>query len=121
MVQPELRRTFHDQLASVQGRVLAMTQVVEHGLDRVTEALLAGDLATADAIVADDAPLDFGDEVEDAVGGLGQARAPVLERGVGQLERPAEGARVRVDFVDGRVVIRFGASDAEALAVGHVP
>lgn len=57
-MQPELRRTFHEQLAAVRDRVRAMTKVVEDGLDRVTEALLSGDRDTAARIVADDAPLD---------------------------------------------------------------
>ena len=58
MVQPELRRTFHDQLASVQERVLAMTRMVEQGLESVTETLLAGDRVRAELVIANDAPLD---------------------------------------------------------------
>ena len=57
-MQPELRRTFHEQLDTIRDHVTAMTSVVEEGLDRVTEALLSGNEGTAAAIVADDAPLD---------------------------------------------------------------
>ena len=57
-MQPELRRSFHEQLDAIRDAVSAMTAVVEDGLDRVTEALLSGDGETAGRIVADDAPLD---------------------------------------------------------------
>ncbi len=57
-MQPELRRTFHEQLAAIRDEVSAMTRVVEDGLDRVTEALLSGNTDMAARIVADDAPLD---------------------------------------------------------------
>jgi phosphate transport system protein len=57
-VQPELRRSFHEQLTNISGQVGAMTRVVEDGLDRVTEALLSDDRAAAAEIVAGDAPLD---------------------------------------------------------------
>ncbi len=57
-MQPELRRTFHEQLAGVRDQVNAMTGVVALGLDRVTEALLSGDRETAASVIAGDAPLD---------------------------------------------------------------
>jgi phosphate transport system protein len=57
-VQPELRRSFHEQLAAISGEVSAMTKVVEDGLDRVTEALLSGNREMAARIIAGDAPLD---------------------------------------------------------------
>lgn len=57
-MQPELRHTFHDQLAAVHDLVADMTALVNGALDRVTDALLSGDQATAAQIVAGDAPLD---------------------------------------------------------------
>ena len=57
-MEPELRRTFHDQLTAVHGRVAAMSKVVIEGLDRVTDALLMGDERAAAEVIAADAPLD---------------------------------------------------------------
>lgn len=57
-MQPELRRTFHEQLTTISDQVSAMTRVMEAGLERVTEALLSEDRSTAAEIVARDAVLD---------------------------------------------------------------
>ena len=57
-MQPELRRTFHEQLTTISEQVSTMTRVVESGLERVTETLLSEDRETAAEIVAGDAPLD---------------------------------------------------------------
>ena len=56
-MEPELRRTFHDQLAAVQERVAAMAQTVVEGLERVTDALLSGDEDAAARVVADNGSL----------------------------------------------------------------
>ena len=77
-LQPELRRTFHDQLAAVQDRVAAMTKTVVEALERVTDALLAGDEEAAARIVADNAPLhDLYASVEAEVLDLLARQAPV--------------------------------------------
>jgi phosphate transport system protein len=77
-VEPELRRGFHDQLASVQERVAAMLKVVVEGLDAVTDALLAGDEDGAARVIANDAPLDgMYEQVEAEVLDLLARQAPV--------------------------------------------
>lgn len=77
-MQPELRHTFHDQLAAVHGLLADMTAIVNGALDRVTDALLSGDRATAAQIVAGDAPLDdMYVSVESEVQDLLARQAPV--------------------------------------------
>ncbi|CAA9261850.1 MAG: Phosphate transport system regulatory protein PhoU [uncultured Acidimicrobiales bacterium] len=58
MSQHELRRTFHDDLAVLRGRVEAMARVVVSGTETVTAALLAGDVEAAAAVIAADAFID---------------------------------------------------------------
>lgn len=51
-------RHFHDQLAALQDRLLAMASRAEDLVDRAMAALRAGDRALAETVVEDDAVLD---------------------------------------------------------------
>ena len=57
-MEPELRRSFHDQLASVRERVAAMNTAMIESLALVTDALLSADERTAARIIAADVRLD---------------------------------------------------------------
>jgi phosphate transport system protein len=77
-VEPELRRGFHDRLAAAHERVTGMAKVVTEGLERVTDALLAQDPASAERIIAEGAPLhDVYAAVEAEVLDLLALQAPV--------------------------------------------
>lgn len=54
----ELRRDFHDRLATLHDRVADMAQVVVAGIRDATTALLSGDGALAAGVVAADAEID---------------------------------------------------------------
>ena len=54
----ELRRSFHDDLASLRGRVEEMAAVVVAGVAQVTDALLDGDPGAAAEVIAADARID---------------------------------------------------------------
>ena len=54
----ELRRTFHDELAELRGRVDEMAEVVVDGIAHVTDALLDGDRTAAQAVIAADGRID---------------------------------------------------------------
>jgi phosphate transport system protein len=76
--QPELRRSFHDQLTAVHDLVSSMSAVVNDSLERVTDALLTGDADAAALVVANDAPLDdHYASVESEVHDLLARQAPV--------------------------------------------
>lgn len=54
----ELRRAFHDDLASVRARIDRMAAIVVEGIGRATAALLDNDVAAAASIVAADEEID---------------------------------------------------------------
>jgi phosphate transport system protein len=57
-VTSELRRSFHDDLADLRGRVDEMAAIVVAGIARVTDALLDGDAAAAAGVIEADARID---------------------------------------------------------------
>lgn len=54
----DIRKTFHDDLDEITNQLVAMAALVTETIPRVTETLLAVDLAEAQAIIADDDILD---------------------------------------------------------------
>lgn len=74
----ELRRSFHDDLAELQGTVERMAAVVVEGVDRVTDALLSNDLGVAESVIRSDAAIDASyPTVESTVFQLVARQAPV--------------------------------------------
>lgn len=54
----EVRKAFHEELDFVRQEMVQMAALVTEAIPRATEALLAGDLASAQQIIEDDDPLD---------------------------------------------------------------
>jgi phosphate transport system protein len=63
-----MRDIFHDELNEVGTRVIEMTKLVGTAMQRASSALLDGDLATADRVIADDIAVDdLRETLEDTV------------------------------------------------------
>lgn len=54
----DIRKAFHEELADITNQLVAMAALVTETIPRVTETLLASDLAEAQAIIDDDDVLD---------------------------------------------------------------
>ena len=54
----EVRKSFHVELDVVRQEMVQMSAMVTEAIPRATEALLSGDLASAQQIIEDDDPLD---------------------------------------------------------------
>lgn len=53
-----MREIYHDELDTIGRNVIEMTNLVAHGMDRATQALLDSNLAVADEVIADDAKVN---------------------------------------------------------------
>ena len=58
MGMEELRKTFHQELEDLRGRVVALGQTVIDTIPRATNVLLSGDLEGADYLVQADDEID---------------------------------------------------------------
>src|SRR5687768_9089717 len=73
-----MRKTFHDDLAAVEGRCVDGAALVLEQLNRVLEAVRSRDTALADAVISgDDAVDDVYIDVEQRLLGLLATQAPV--------------------------------------------
>ncbi|GAA3434920.1 phosphate signaling complex protein PhoU [Kutzneria kofuensis] len=53
-----MRTTFHQELESIDGKLIGMTQLVQSAMGRATTALLEADRTTAGEVIDDDATID---------------------------------------------------------------
>ena len=54
----DIRKGFHQSLEEIRQEMVVMAALVTEGIPRATEAMLAGDMTTAQAIVDGDDPLE---------------------------------------------------------------
>jgi phosphate transport system protein len=116
--EPAMRTTFHQELETIDEKLIGMTQLVQSAMGRATTALLEADRTTASEVISDDATVDaLRQEIDERVVHLLATQQPVA----GDLRALVAGLRIDRDLERmgdlARHIAEIAAADFPAVAV----